>query len=34
VAPRALVFENKSVTGAPLSFSYMDSAWAASVGAP
>ncbi len=34
VAPRALVYENKSVTGAPLSFSYMDSAWAASVGAP
>ena len=34
VAPRALVFENKAVTGAPLSFSYMDSAWAASMGAP
>ena len=34
VAPRALVFQNKAVTGAPLTFSYMDNAWAASVGAP
>ncbi|QMU76451.1 ABC transporter substrate-binding protein [Streptacidiphilus sp. PB12-B1b] len=34
VAPRALLFQNKAVTGAPLTFSYMDNAWAASVGAP
>jgi len=34
VAPRALVFQNKAVTGAPLTFSYMDNAWAAAVGAP
>lgn len=34
VAPRALVFENKAVTGAPLTFSYMDGAWAAAIGAP
>ena len=34
VQPRALLFQNKAVTGAPLTFSYMDNAWAASVGAP
>jgi peptide/nickel transport system substrate-binding protein len=34
VAQRALLFQNKAVTGAPLTFSYMDNAWAASVGAP
>ena len=34
VAPRALVFQNKAVTGAPLTFSYMDEAWAAAIGAP
>ena len=34
VAPRALLFQNKAVTGAPLTFSYMDNAWAAAVGAP
>ncbi|QMU69250.1 ABC transporter substrate-binding protein [Streptacidiphilus sp. P02-A3a] len=34
VAPRALLFQNKAVTGAPLTFSYMDDAWAAAVGAP
>ena len=34
VQPRALLFQNKDVTGAPLTFSYMDNAWAASVGAP
>jgi peptide/nickel transport system substrate-binding protein len=34
VAPRALLFQNKAVTGAPLTFSYMTNAWAASVGAP
>jgi len=34
VAPRALLFQNKAVTGAPLTFSYMDNAWAAAMGAP
>ena len=34
VQPRALLFQNKAVTGAPLTFSYMDNAWAAAVGAP
>ncbi|MHA6759015.1 ABC transporter substrate-binding protein [Streptacidiphilus sp. PAMC 29251] len=34
VQPRALLFQNKAVTGAPLTFSYMDNAWAARVGAP
>jgi len=34
VAPRALLFQNNAVTGAPLTFSYMDNAWAASIGAP
>jgi len=34
VAPRALLFQNKAVTGAPLTFSYMDNAWAATMGAP
>jgi peptide/nickel transport system substrate-binding protein len=34
VAPRTAMFQNKTVTGAPLTFSYMDSAWAAAVGAP
>ena len=34
VAPRTVMFQNKGVTGAPLTFSYMDSAWAAAVGAP
>ncbi|MFB7597190.1 ABC transporter substrate-binding protein [Streptomyces sp. NPDC056160] len=34
VAPRALLFQNQAVTGALLTFSYMDNAWAASVGAP
>jgi peptide/nickel transport system substrate-binding protein len=34
VQPRALLFQNKSVTGAPLTFSYMAGPWAASVGAP
>lgn len=34
VQPRALLFQNTNVTGAPLTFSYMDNAWAASVGAP
>ncbi|MGW7002748.1 ABC transporter substrate-binding protein [Streptomyces sp. NPDC054933] len=34
VSPRALLFQNKAVTGAPLTFSYMDNAWAASMGAP
>ena len=34
VAPRALLFQNKAVTGAPLTFSYMDNAWAAEMGAP
>ena len=34
VQPRALLFQNKAVTGAPLTFSYMDNAWAAGVGAP
>lgn len=34
VAPRTLLFQNKGVTGAPLTFSFMSSAWAATVGAP
>jgi peptide/nickel transport system substrate-binding protein len=34
VAPRALVWQGKGVTGAPLTFSYMSYAWGASVGAP
>ncbi|MDH6115211.1 peptide/nickel transport system substrate-binding protein [Kitasatospora sp. MAP12-15] len=34
VQPRALLFQNKAVTGAPLTFSYMDNAWATAVGAP
>ncbi|MFC1421478.1 ABC transporter substrate-binding protein [Streptacidiphilus cavernicola] len=34
IQPRALLFQNKDVTGAPLTFSYMDNAWAAAVGAP
>ncbi|MBY8888423.1 ABC transporter substrate-binding protein [Streptomyces sp. PTM05] len=34
VAPRALLFQNNDVTGAPLTFSYMDNAWAAAMGAP
>ena len=34
VAPRTLMFQNKGVTGAPLTFSFMSSAWAAGVGAP
>jgi peptide/nickel transport system substrate-binding protein len=34
VAPRALVWQANGVTGAPLTFSYMSYAWAASVGAP
>ncbi|GAA1932816.1 ABC transporter substrate-binding protein [Streptantibioticus ferralitis] len=34
VQPRALLFQNDKVTGAPLTFSYMSNAWAASVGAP
>ncbi|WP_405943518.1 ABC transporter substrate-binding protein [Streptomyces sp. NBC_00932] len=34
VAPRAVLFQNKAVTGAPLTFSYMASAWAAAIGAP
>ncbi|MBB5867394.1 peptide/nickel transport system substrate-binding protein [Allocatelliglobosispora scoriae] len=32
VAPRALVFENKRLTGSTLTFSYMSSPWAAAVG--
>ncbi|NUR29448.1 MAG: ABC transporter substrate-binding protein [Catenulispora sp.] len=34
VAPRALVWQGKQVTGAPLTFSYMSYAWGAAVGAP
>lgn len=34
VAPRALVWQNTKVTGAPLTFSYMSYAWGAAVGAP
>ncbi|WP_133260025.1 ABC transporter substrate-binding protein [Streptacidiphilus pinicola] len=33
-APRALVFQNSGVTGAPLTFAYMDTTWAAALGAP
>ncbi|SEL21958.1 ABC transporter substrate-binding protein [Streptacidiphilus jiangxiensis] len=32
--PRALVFQNSGVTGAPLTFAYMDTTWAAALGAP
>jgi peptide/nickel transport system substrate-binding protein len=32
--PRALLFQNKGVTGAPLTFAYMDTTWAAALGAP
>ncbi|MEZ0066229.1 peptide/nickel transport system substrate-binding protein [Streptacidiphilus sp. MAP12-20] len=34
VQPRALLFQGKDVTGAPLTFSYMDNAWVTAVGAP
>jgi peptide/nickel transport system substrate-binding protein len=34
IAPRALLFQSKDVTGAPLTFSYMDNAWVSAVGAP
>jgi peptide/nickel transport system substrate-binding protein len=34
VAPRLTLFQNKGVTGAPLTFSYLSSAWAAAVGTP
>ncbi|WP_037604585.1 ABC transporter substrate-binding protein [Streptacidiphilus rugosus] len=34
VQPRALLFQSKAVTGAPLTFSYMDNAWVTAVGAP
>ncbi|MEY9846705.1 ABC transporter substrate-binding protein [Streptacidiphilus sp. MAP5-3] len=34
VAPRALLFQNNGVTGAPLTFSYMDNAWVSAIGAP
>jgi peptide/nickel transport system substrate-binding protein len=34
IAPRALLFQSKDVTGAPLTFSYMDNAWISAVGAP
>ncbi|MEY9873860.1 peptide/nickel transport system substrate-binding protein [Streptacidiphilus sp. MAP12-33] len=34
IAPRALLFQSKDVTGAPLTFSYMDNSWITAVGAP
>ncbi|WP_042382998.1 ABC transporter substrate-binding protein [Streptacidiphilus melanogenes] len=34
IEPRALLFQSKDVTGAPLTFSYMDNAWVTAVGAP
>ena len=34
VQPRALLFQNSAVTGAPLTFSYMAGPWVAAVGAP
>ncbi|WP_329561112.1 ABC transporter substrate-binding protein [Kitasatospora sp. NBC_01266] len=34
VAPRALLFQSHEVTGAPLTFSYMDNAWVTAIGAP
>jgi peptide/nickel transport system substrate-binding protein len=32
VQPRAIVFQNNQLTGAPLTFSYMTSPWAAAIG--
>ncbi|GAA2136371.1 hypothetical protein GCM10009760_15830 [Kitasatospora kazusensis] len=34
VQPRALLFQSKAVTGAPLTFSYLDNSWVTAVGAP
>lgn len=34
VQPRALLFQNRTVTGAPLTFSYMAGPWLTAVGAP
>lgn len=34
VAPRAAVYLDEAITGVPLTFAYMGTAWAASVGAP
>lgn len=34
VAPRLTLFQNKGVTGAPLTFSFLSSAWVAAVGTP
>ncbi|MEZ0095672.1 ABC transporter substrate-binding protein [Streptacidiphilus sp. EB129] len=34
VQPRALLFQNKAVTGAPLTFSYVAGPWTTAIGAP